>query len=286
MGLFRKAGGGGFLNGVNGVIVSNKFGRKEFTSDAGKSYEKLSLELAVQQDGADEPVQQFLDAGFIYEEQLISDDGFTLEGAQVAEGSDAGRFLQTLIESGFPEESFPADGSNFQAMNGTRVTFGKEINRERQLAAGRKKLGKVAAAKATEEQIMEAGKTVSKKDKTKSYNQDRLIVTAVLGTAAVAPKAAAKAAPKAKATAKAAPATADYSAADAFLISILTDAKDNIILKDSISSVIVRKALEDDMDNDARDSYRKLLSSEEFLSRQAGWTFSTSGKKHTVALAQ
>lgn len=279
MGLFRESGGG-FLNGENGTIVGLKFEIKAWETST-----EFSAEVSVLRDGAEEAVPQFLRAGFVNEGHGIADDGQTLEGGlQVGAKTEFARFIQSMMDAGFEESNFPVDGSNFSAIIGQRVTFGKEPDVERQMAAGRKKLGKVKAASATDAEIMAAGKRQDKKDKTKSYNHDRLIVTAVLGeamTAAVksvgkttAPKSAAAKSGKANgAAASTSDDTSVIEAAEGALLTILGTAKDNSVPKGSLSSKVVNYALENNLDGPDREALRKLVTSEAFLQRQTGWTF-------------
>jgi hypothetical protein len=281
--VFAKSGGG-FLNGETGTIVGITFDSKTW-GEGDKAYDTISAKIDILQDGQTEPVSQFLPAGFMREGWEISEDGTTfeskLEGGIIDPKSDFARFLTSLVEAGLPEEVL-GDCRSFTSLAGYRVTFGKELNRERQLAAGKKKLGKKAAG-ATEEEIMAAGKRQDKQDKTKFYNHDRLIVTAVLGqeeAPKAAKKTAAKAAPKSgaakggKANGAAKSAAADdsaYESADAILIDLLADAPENTIATKSLSSLIVRKALADGMSTADRESLRKLMGSEAFQSRQNGW---------------
>jgi len=301
MGLFRKSGGG-FLNGVNGVIQSITFDSKEW-GEGEDAYTTLSACVKVLQDGAEDAVEQYLPAGFLYEDMSISADGKTIEGgndgAVIQEGSEFAKFVQSAIETGgIGESAFDENGRNFEALEGLRVTFGKVLNKERQMAAGRKKLGKAKAAAASEDEIMKAGRRQDKNDKTKFYNHDQLVVSAVLGREDVKPAKGAKAKAGAKAAAPKSTAAKggkangaaktveeDYTAADALLVDLLADAKGNTINKASISSLIVRKALADDMDNETRDGFRKLLASDEYLAREAGWTFAASEKNQPIALA-
>lgn len=293
MSLFKKSGGG-YLNGVNGVIAAQTWESKEWGEGDG-AYTTLTAKLMVLPDGATEAVAQFLPAGFIYEDHSISKDEETVEGGEglvVSENSEFATFVRSLINSGFDESKFDESGRNFQAMVGYRVTFAKELNKARQMAAGKKKLGKAKSATATEEDIMKAGRRQDKNDKTKFYNHDMLVVTAVLGEAEAAPakgaKKGAKAAPvaaKSKAKAKEVE-EENYTRADNVLIELLADAKGNVIPKGSISSLIVRKALAEDMETEERDSLRKLLSDDEYLKREAGWAYDADDKKQPITLAK
>jgi hypothetical protein len=295
MGMFRKEGGG-FLNGETATIVGYKIEAKEW-NEGPKPYSNISVELMVKRDEAEEPVPQYLGAGFIYPDrgEGVSDDGQSLTGgAAIGAKSEFGRFLQTLVEARaeFEQEFADEDGNatNFAAMNNYRVTFGKEQDVERQMASGRKKLGITKKGSSvgkggksyTDEEIMVAGKRPDKNDKTKSYNQDRLIVTAVIGPAATAAAGKAKAAPKAAPVSTAAKGgksngaakgADDYKAADKLLLGFLTEAKENRIPVKSINSLIVKKSLEDDMSNEDRDAFRTLLADATYLKRENGWAF-------------
>lgn len=291
MSLFKKQAGG-----FTGKLNSLKFESKDWKSDNGKKYSTLTAALEIEKDGADEAIQQFLPAGFFYPKdgQSISEDGETLEGgAAVGEDSEFARLVQSAIEKGIDADTLldsDGNGTNFSALVGYRYEFGRQINVEKQMASGRKKLGKKAAATATDEEIMKAGRQQDKKDKTKFYNHNFLVVANVFDKAEEKPtkgkgKTSAKADEKPAKKGKKADAEPDYDAADALLIDLLASAKGNSINKGSLSSVIVRKALEDDMEDEERDAFRELLSSDEFLEREAGWTFDADDKKQPIALA-
>lgn len=289
MGLFRKEGGG-FLNGETATIVGYKVDAKEWDG-----YHSMSVELLIKRDDADEPVQQFLPAGFIYPDrgESVSEDGQTLEGgAGIGSKSEFGRFLQSLVEVNPEiEAEFPEDGSSFAPIVGLRVTFGKEPNPERQMAAGFKKLGveKKAQKKApyvgkggktyTDEQVMEAGKRPDANDKKKSYNHDRLIVTEVVGKEEVKGAAKKAAKPATSTAAKsgkangAAKGEADYKAADKFLMGLIADAKNNEIPVKSINGVVVKASLEQDLANEETAAYRALFVDPTYLGRENGWKF-------------
>lgn len=291
MGLFRKQGGG-FLNGVNGRIESVKFDSKEFDGAKGP-YHKLSAELVIAQDGAEETVQQFLDAGFIYpdRDEAVSGDGSTLEGgAQVNPDSEFGLLVKSFITNGnIAETEFPEDGSNFDLLTTYRVTFGKELNKDRQMAAGRKKLGikdsKGFSAKGkeySEQEILDAGKRQDQKDKKKFYNHDRLVVTAVLGGADAKPTKAGKvnaSKPNGKAQAE----EADYTEqADEMLLSLLEASKDGVIKVSSLGSLVVKKSLEDDIEDEVSEGIRGLFADTEYREREAGWTYDVDAKTLSV----
>jgi hypothetical protein len=303
MALRLKKAGGGFLNGESANLVGLKFEEKSWDDDRRSA----SVELLIQRDGVDEPVQQFAEAGTLWNaEHVVSDDGTTIDGADgeplVDPRSQFGRLVTSAVEAGFPENELDEeDPNNFQALVGYRYTFGKEIDTDRQMAAGRKKLGIKAKSFVgkggktyTEEEIMTAGRRQDKNDKSKFYNHDRLIITAVVGKVDEAPAKGKKAAPKA-AAAKAAPAAKagkakkdadeNFDDADTLLMELLGAAKGKTIEKGKLSSLIVRKALADDMENEARDAFRKLLGSDEFLARENGWSYDADAKGQPITLA-
>lgn len=287
MSFIKKRGTGGFLNGESGAIVGTKLDSTTF-GEGEDAYTKLSLEISVLRDGADEPVSQFLDAGFLPEELTVSEDGLSLEGDKdftVFEDTDLGRFLQTAIEQGFPEAEMDASGKSYTYLAGRRYTFAKEINKERQLAAGRKKLG-AKAKSATEEEIMKAGKRQDRNDKSKFYNHDRLIVQAYLGVAegvaapakggakkGAAPKKGAANKPAASApVAPAAEASDLTEQAQSMLLTIVAN-KGNKVAKAALSGAIVTQAMADGLDSTVRDQLRTIIVSDDFLQSQAGWKF-------------
>jgi hypothetical protein len=293
MGWFKRKGGGGFLAGENGTLVSIAFDSKVF-GEGDSAYESTSAELKILQDGQTEPVQQFLNVGFLYEDQSV--EGAELKGgAAVLEGSEFYHFVQSALDKGAVTEEELADGTDFSALAGKRYTFAKVPNVDRQMAAGRKKLGK-KAADATDEVIMKAGRRQDQNDKTKFYNHDMLTVGAYLGEAeapkkgakttakAAAPKTVAAKGGKANGAAKTVDGD-DFEAADAMLVALLTSTKGNVIPKGSIKSAVVRKALETDMPNDERDTYRELFNKDEYLARENGWVYSPDAKNQPIALA-
>jgi hypothetical protein len=232
LGIFKKSGGG-FLNGVEGTIESYKFATKEFTSrKTGNEYTKLSVELVVTPDGAEDSVQQFLDAGFFYpDNQAVSEDGLTLQAINddgdvvdadspvLREDSEFGQFVGSMIAAGFPEEELGV-GVNFEPILGARVRFVRKVDEE-----ATKKLGK------------------RKGKDGKEYNRDLLLVDAVLGRAEQKAKGKAKAAPKtaAKGAKKAAAAGTDQL--DAILIAVVEDSKSGSVEQKNLAGAFVRHAL-------------------------------------------
>ena len=140
---FHK-GGGGFLNGVDGVITGYRWtdqfngedfvpGKKSKEQGGGDKFHSLFMELSARPDGADEDQTQNLFAGG-YDDYEVSEDGLTLtsaEGGECAIGGNtaAAKFIASLCEAGFPESKFDEDPDsiNFEPMVGTRVRFGQAV---------------------------------------------------------------------------------------------------------------------------------------------------------------
>ncbi len=275
MALFRKASGGGFLDGVSGIITGYAFDAKVW-GEGNKAYTSLSAELQIQQDGANDSVSQFLNAGFLHDGDAISKDGLTLIPAEdgrpvVLDTSEFGRFVQSAIECGVPESDFPENGTNFEALCNYRYTFAKELNTERQMAAGRKKLG-AKAKTATNEEIMVAGRRKDANDPKKTYNHDRLIVSAVLGAAGAKPVAQKKStngSDKAIATSATRSGNGTPPDPDTVLLAILANAEKHTIPYTSLSSLVIRYSLERDWQGPIREPLKKQLISDAYLADAA-----------------
>lgn len=281
---FRKSGGG-FLNGVAGTIVGYNFEAKEWPGKNGKeSYTTLSVELQVKQDGADAPVKQFLQAGFLYDNQDITDDGQELtsddDRAIISEDSEAAKFLQSAIDGGLDEAPFVESGlRSLAGLVNQRFKFKRVVDEE-----ATKKFGK--------------RKGKDKDGKPAEYNRDNLLVDEYLGEAeapvvkgrgkTAAPKATAKGG-KVNGTAKNAEADAQVEKAESVLLDILASAG-KALDRTGLSAKIVRYSTENPFSDDAeehnaiRESLRKLIGSEDFLNRQNGWKFDAKSKGQPVSL--
>lgn len=149
---FKK--GGGFLNGVDGVITAYRF-TDEFNGEAFKEgkdpktkkerFHSLFCEVSVRVDGADEDVTQHLFAGG-YDDFVISDDGLTLTAPDDGEctiggNTGAAKFFGSLVVAGFPEDNFSDDPNsvNFEPAVGTRVKFVQRKDEESTRKLGKRK---------------------------------------------------------------------------------------------------------------------------------------------------
>ncbi len=297
MGLFKKPG-----SSLTGVITGYKFDTKEF--EGKETYYRASAAVEFRGDGADEDTVRFLDAGFWYpDDRSLSDDGRTIEGGDdqpIKEDTEFAGFIGSLIEKGFPESAFDPSGRNYEPMIGTRIELVQVIDEERQMAAGRKKLG-AKANTASKEEIMAAGKRVDRKDKTKSYNQTQQRVGAVLALpeAKKAGKAAAKTATKTAGKGNGKAPEVDTDHADTVITEILAAAqaqaeagkrKSAAVQRTELSMLVVRYAADktNNVSGEDRETLRKVLSSEDYLTAAAErgvLTYDPSDKRQPVGLA-
>jgi hypothetical protein len=185
---FKK--GGGFLNNVIGTITDYKFTDEAPEGKAGKKAKKkgedefnsLFVRLYVKLDGATDTVDTHLWAGSA-DDFEISEDGHSLspleEGNTLRAGTPFYRFIETLVESGFPETNFPETEIDFTAIIGARVGFKQQKDED-----ATKRLGKRKDAKTGKE-----------------YDRQELVVDKVLSYGKPSGKADAKAGKAAKAPA-------------------------------------------------------------------------------------
>lgn len=127
--------GGGFLNGVDGVITGYEF-TDQFpgsTKPAKKAdeFKPLYCVLSVRVDGADEDIETTLFAGSA-DAFEVSEDGRTLDPAEAGDnmrqGTEFHRLLVSICEAGsrdntFDEMTLPEDAINFEPIIGLRCRF-------------------------------------------------------------------------------------------------------------------------------------------------------------------
>ena len=275
MGMFREAGGS------DGTIVSYIFTAKEWPAKkGGEPYTTLSFDFKFLADGAEEPGDRFLNAGFIHEGVTVSEDGLTLEsdrdGGIIQANTEFARFFGSAVAlepkiEGLVDEN----GRNFEGFMGTRLQLTQWVD---------------------EEATKKFGKRVSKKDG-KSYNRTETRVGAVYSlpeekSKGKATKTAAKPAAKG-ATAKPAKkeaAAPDTDRFDNVLLELLANAKDSTIQRSAISSMVVRYHLnnKETITTEDRETLRKALSDEDYLKDAAARgiiTYNGSSKKQEIGLA-
>jgi len=262
----------------------------------------------VLKDGADEPVEQYLQAGFAYESQKPKGAKLT---DQIDGDSDFAKFVDSIEAAGGADiiaAIAETDFLNFSAIEGERFEFRNVQNVTRQMAAGRKKLGIVKpdglvgkdGTKYTEEEVMEAGKRPDKKDKKKSYNQNYLTVSKVFDSGSVSDEDGDEdedepSEPvKGKKGAKPVPEADEDEEEDAdededegpsdkeaakFLKGILKDEDGEISRKDL--TLLVAHRIKDRAE---RDAMVKKLYSTALLKQENGWSFDEKGKAQTITL--
>lgn len=267
---FRR-GGGGFLNGVDGVISgyrwTDQFNGEDF--EPGKKpgtkedkFHSLFMELSARADGADEDVTQNLFAGN-YEDFEISEDSLTLtakDGGDCSIGGNtaAAKFVASLCEAGFPESKFDEDPEsiNFEPMVGSRVRFGQAVVMGKD-GKPRKRIAKKGKFKGREfddtttvvEQVYESG-----------------------GKKGAAPKdAKAGTGKKGKAAKEDAEDDSVESLATAFLLKIVA-ANKNKFGKGKLSMQLL-KPENGLFKHPEREAIRKLLNSDKFLNTEDGWKY-------------
>jgi len=150
--------GGGFLNGVDGVISdytwTDEFNGKPFEAGKikgsdGKSIDKphsLNLALSVRVDGADEDTTTTIKAAGDFDAYEVSEDGHVLTAADggecnISANSATGKLLASLIQAGFPETLFSdnEDSIDLTPMVGTRVRFIQRTDVQRTKDFGKQK---------------------------------------------------------------------------------------------------------------------------------------------------
>ena len=244
--------GGGFLNGVDGVIAgyqwTDEFNGNEFKAGkdpkTGKEkFHSLYYSLQVRVDGAEEDVTTTLFAGG-YDDFEVSDEGHTLtpveDGRELGASTAFAVFLDSLCypngrsgEAGFPEERLSETEINYEPIIGTRVRFEQKVNAE-----ATKKLGKVKDKKTD-----------------RLYDRKDLVVTNVYDLPSNKP--AGKSAAKGKPAAKGAPATEDIKdLAGRALVEIVQAAGGSIVKAKLSMKTLTTPLLKG---NPQRDAVRKYL---------------------------
>lgn len=269
---FKK--GGGRLNGVDGTIAGYEF-TTEFPFQGDRPAAKKSefnsfwMVLSVRVDGADEDTIEPLWAGNA-DNFEISDDGLTLTavetGFELGANTDAGRFIASLCEAGFPESNLPdvTNEVNFEPIIGTRCRFVQ--------VAQVGKDGKVM------KRLVKKGKF-----KGKEFDQTATQVGNVLALATLAKAAGKTAAAKVtKGNGKAAPSPEVSELASATLLDILGDTDEGSIAKAKLRMKIIAKL---GPKHAQRDDVIKMLNDEAFLASMDGVTYDPADKAQTIALA-
>jgi len=136
----KKAGG--FWNNVNAKVTGYEFTAKG--PGEKKDGDWVYLVPSVREDGKDKDTNQHLFLGGVKQYE-ISDDGQSVTSIDEASGdalemttygakTPTGRFLDTLLENGFPEDELPDLGAgeplSLGAIVGYRIRLGQEVDVE------------------------------------------------------------------------------------------------------------------------------------------------------------
>lgn len=305
MALPFKKGGGGFLHNVTGKLTALVFDRLDGTFDkgdrAGESWSKLSAKVTILQDGAAEPVETFVDCGFIDSDYTISEDGTLLEfegDCPIAGYSEFGRLVGAMVEKGLPEDAVDEAGKNFQGIVGPRYTFIKVVDEWAQ-KKGRKQKNKKTGAEYTpmllsvsavfpeDAKAAPAAKGAAAKKTTAAKAPAEKKGTAAKATAAAAAAPAATAAPAAGGP--------DDDACDIALMTLLNRQPNKTIERSKVSNQIVRAALAagtadgiEGVTAETRDAFRKRLIDADYLNGAVSRgviTFDADNKAEPITLA-
>jgi hypothetical protein len=247
-----KKGGGGFLNNVDGEIVSYEFTDK-FKGET-KAGEWCYFVPTIKVDGADDTIDQHLFIGG-NDRYSISKDGQELtmeDGSPVSFGFSTpfGRFIDSMIEKGFDESDLPdlegGEPLELSAIVGPRYRFKQEVDEKANAKMGKRK--------------------VKKNGKTVEYDRTNTVIDAVLGTSAKTSSTSAKGGKKTV--------DVDDEAAD-----VLKDILATGDVNRKNLSLPVTKAL---MKNANKDAIKAMILSEEWQNEQ-DWL--EADKKGNLSLA-
>lgn len=296
---WKRSGGGGYLNGKTGRINSTELEATKF--EGGKNdegYSKVSLVLDITQEGADDSVKQYLDLGFLPDGAKISKDKKSVvceDDAPFRDDTEGIRFISSMVENGFPESDIAEGaGKRFDMIDGQRVVFMREKDRDQQIRVGKSRLLKKGKKNPTEDEAFEAGKReVTKGEhKGKKFDLDVLLVSKVLG--ADEGKGDKKTSSKTSAKKTSAKESEgddetelDDDRKDEVLRALLTDAKDNTIPRKKIQGAITTWAVENDIEKPERDALAEALFDEDYLAEAADrgvCTYDTDEDKQPIVL--
>lgn len=270
---FKKSGGG-FLNEVDGLITDYQF-TDEFPGGSGSprkgksDFRPLYAVLSARVDGADEDVTTTMFVGSA-DDFEITNEGHTLtpvdDSVGLRQNAEWCIFINSLVESGFPEELLPEDEISFEAIVGTRVRFVQRVNDEKTQRLGKRK----------------------GKDGKKEYARTDLVIAKVyalpgndskpMGAGKKASAPAKKATTAKAGPAKAAPAGEDL---DDLAVATLTDIlmeNGEPLIKSKLGVRILKKLNKHPL----RDKVYKQLFDDDFLGQENGWTYDASTQMLSV----
>lgn len=273
---FKAAGGGGFLNNVDGTITGYKIsesGPTKSKKDPKKFFNFLNFELSVRVDGATEDVTTRLSGGFA-DDWEISDDGLTItpvkDKTPFTANNNWAKFISSLEnpldgEAGFDPDNFPEGDEDDYSLNWEPV-----IN-----------------ARATFAQVPDEARvgefTVDKNDPTKKWPIRRLAVKSYLGQAEPAKKGKGVSAAPVKGKGKAKAEDAATGATEALLRYLAKAGDDGIEVSKLRMKVLTDSKLANQPE--VREAYALWLTNNDNLADIEGVTLVGEGKKAKVTLA-
>lgn len=270
--IFTKPGGG--LTGTP-VRLDGYLLKTSTFGEGDKAYTKINMEVTLTKDGGTEPTTRFLDGGFLREGQSISKDGQELLGGN--RGIEADTEVADFIMSAVNAQPALADSltdRNFTVLTGARVVLNEVVNTERQMAAGKKALGR-AAATASVDDIMKAGRRKDRNDPKKSYNHTKLLIETVLelNTPGVtgAPKASSKRVSGAPTGKPAAVTTVDAAFAKSFITEAVQ--KQSPLTVGELDKLALQEAVRLNLPATQRAALRTFVKDEGVLASEDGWAY-------------
>lgn len=276
MGARAYKGGGGFLNNVDATLIGYTF-QTTFEGKHDPASRTLFTRFAFKEDGKDTVSEITLKTGVLrkdFEGEIqISEDGKVVTPDDIIwfKSQPGGRVFYTLQfpldgGAGFPQDRLAEDVVDFRPVLGTRVRVVQVIDKENQLYFGRQALGKAKAEKATEAEILEAGKREDK-ETGKRYNR----TVPEIQTVYTVPQSTqqSKTTTQTKTTGNGVGQDL-VGLAEVILKEILAENGGSIANED-IGPRITPKMLKRKLDQSTRDGIKALLLSAEFQAREKGW---------------
>lgn len=260
-------GGGGFLNNEDGEITGYEFTNKNVK---GEKSEWVYFVPTIKRDGAADEVTQHFFVGGV-DQYTISKDGQSLsseDGVVLGKTTPITRLLESMMDNGLDESELPdlagGDDLELSALVGRRFRFVQEVDEK-----ATKELGK---------------RKGTGKHKGKEFNRTNTVVSKVYDVDAKAAKGGKSAG---KTNGKAAGKSKKDDDGDdlqeeavAVLTDLLSDIKDGEIPRAKLSMALTKKL----MKNENREALRKLITSDDFLALEEGWSVGDD-KAETIAAA-
>lgn len=285
-----KHGSGGFLNDVDGVIVSQEFTYQFGDNEPkrGEETKNIYSALTVRQDGADEDVTVHLYVGsgeFGDNDRYftISDDATALEASDDdmaiwGESPWAG-FINSLVVAGFPDTLLPEEEISYQAIVGTRVRFVQveEIDK----ATGKVRMRKAKKGKFKGREFKQTTTQVSKVLALPGEKPEKGKSASKTNGSGGRPTQAVSSGKKSKTTTS--PSEDDIEALAAETLLAILEANGGSIDKAKLPVKVLNKL---GAKHPQKEEIRRVLYTDDFLATEQGWTYDKASKKQTITVAE